>query len=435
MPTKRTQRRYDHRIVELVRSTGDITVATTLGIPRSTAAGWLRQTRASDVVTAPGAEGLDDLRRRLAVLEGRVQQLAAILRIVFTLFRILHVDLARVRIAGEEKRKLLGVIERTKGALGLRRVLRLFGLSPSRFHAWRQETMICAFDGEATCARSSPQRLTPKEVFEIGEMVKSTEFRHVPTARLALWAQRTGRVFASAATWSKLIRQRGWRRPRGRVHPEQPKTGIRASKPDEIWHIDTTIIRLLDGTKVYLHAAIDNFSRRILAWKVAATFSMANTAAILGAAAQIRSRNDRKPERTTVLADSGVENVNGDVDRFIRSGAFRRLIAQVEIRFSNSMIEAFWRSLKHQWLFLNELDTLSKVSELVAFYVDEHNSKLPHSAFRGQTPDEMYFGTGDGVPKVLEEKRRLARQARLEENRARRCEACGLNGNGGTDAA
>ncbi|HUE88781.1 MAG TPA: hypothetical protein VMO26_22110 [Vicinamibacterales bacterium] len=31
----------------------------------------------------------------------------------------------------------------------------------------------------------------------------------------------------------------------------------------------------------------------------------------------------------------------------------------------------------------------------MAFYIDEHNRVLPHSAFRGQTPDEMYFGTGD----------------------------------------
>ena len=59
------------------------------------------------------------------------------------------------------------------------------------------------------------------------------------------------------------------------------------------------------------------------------------------------------------------------------------------------MIEAWWRSLKHQWLFLHALDSVTTVRRLVTFYVDEHNRMLPHSAFRGQTPDEMYFGTGD----------------------------------------
>jgi putative transposase len=32
-----------------------------------------------------------------------------------------------------------------------------------------------------------------------------------------------------------------------------------------MWHIGTTVIRLLDRTRAYLHAVIDNFSRRILA--------------------------------------------------------------------------------------------------------------------------------------------------------------------------
>jgi hypothetical protein len=43
------------------------------------------------------------------------------------------------------------------------------------------------------------------------------------------------------------------------------------------------------------------------------------------------------------------------------------------------------------------LDSITTVRRLVAFYVDEHNRVLPHSAFCGQTPDEMYFGIGDAI--------------------------------------
>jgi len=50
------------------------------------------------------------------------------------------------------------------------------------------------------------------------------------------------------------------------VCPTSPKEGIRASKPGELSHIDVTIIKLIDGTRTYLHAVIDNFSGRILAW-------------------------------------------------------------------------------------------------------------------------------------------------------------------------
>ncbi len=64
--------------------------------------------------------------------------------------------------------------------------------------------------------------------------------------------------------------------------------------------------------------------------------------------------------------------------------------------------------LKHHWLYLNTLDTVSAVEKLVRFYVQEHNTRLPHSAFRGQTPDEMYFQTGDHIPQQLEAARQQA---------------------------
>jgi len=46
--TVRPQQRYDHRLRDLVHRTGDVTIATDLGVPRSTARGWLR--RAPEVV-------------------------------------------------------------------------------------------------------------------------------------------------------------------------------------------------------------------------------------------------------------------------------------------------------------------------------------------------------------------------------------------------
>ena len=42
MSTARPQHCYDHRLRELVQRTGDVTIATDLGVPRSTARGWLR---------------------------------------------------------------------------------------------------------------------------------------------------------------------------------------------------------------------------------------------------------------------------------------------------------------------------------------------------------------------------------------------------------
>ena len=135
-------------------------------------------------------------------------------------------------------------------------------------------------------------------------MVTSPEFRHVPTGRLAILAQRIGRVLASPTTWYRLVRERGWRRPRLRIHPKGPTGGIRAAKPDEIWHIDTTVIRLLDGTRVYLHAVIDNFSRRILSWRLNDRFDPGTSADLLVEAGRGLERRRLRPRRSSPTAAS-----------------------------------------------------------------------------------------------------------------------------------
>src|ERR1019366_407923 len=233
-------------------------------------------------------------------------------------------------------------------------------------------------------------------------------------------AQRIGKVFASVTTWAKLVRARGWRRPRQRVHPPKPTVGVRAAAPNEIWHIDVSVLKLLDSTKAYLHAIIDNYSRKILAWTVAERLDpTANCQLLLAAAKHMAFAG-----RPLLFADSGIENINSAVDDTLFSACLERVLAQVDVAYSNSMIEAFWRSLKHQWLYLNSLDSIERLRVLVAFFIEQHNTQMPHSAFAGQTPDEMYFGTAVDLPAQLAAARSKAREERLAANRAMTCDQC-----------
>jgi putative transposase len=423
MPTiARSQQRYDHRLRNLVQRTGDVTVATDLGVPRSTARGWLGET-ATVVVCLDVTELTEpELRQEVVKLRRRVRKLMALLRFVLVLLQTSGFRLSVARLQdGPDKLRILRAVDRAREHVPLRALLRFLRVSPSRFHAWGRRQRACVLEDQSSCPRVSPSRLTPSEVRAIKDLVTSPEYRHVPTGTLAVLAQRLGKVWASPSTWHRLVRQNGWRRPRLRVHPAKPQVGIRTTRADEMWHIDTTVIRLLDGTRAYLHAVIDNFSRCILAWRVADTFAPVNSVAVL-----VEASRGARPSETTpvVLADAGVENVNAQVDELITTGVLRRVLAFTELKFSNSMIEAWWRSLKHQWLFLHSLDSVTTVLRLVAFYVDQHNRVLPHSAFQGQTPDEMYFGTGDAVPADLQSSAAAARRTRVEANRSASCEMC-----------
>jgi hypothetical protein len=82
---------------------------------------------------------------------------------------------------------------------------------------------------------------------------------------------------------------------------------------------------------------------------------------------------------------------------------------------------------------LNTLDTAAAVRRLVAFYVQEHNEVLPHSALNGRTPDEVYFARAEHIPTKLAAARSAARRERLEANRTLSCEACAAPGQAGSE--
>jgi len=422
MTAARHRRIYDHRIKEQIVRSRNPNLFPELHIPPSTARSWIQRGLGEVVSLHLDNAGEGVLRDRIATLERRVRILSAVLRLTMVLLRISGCRLYRHRLPDSSaKLTLLHAVDRARRVLPLSAVLRVLHLSPSGYHAWVRAEQGCDIEDQPSCPRSTPHRFTPEEVGTMKEMVTSTHYRDMSIRALALHAQRIGKVFAHPATWAKLIRERNWLRPRLRVYPAKAKVGVRADRPNAAWHVDCTILKLLDGSKAYVHAVIDNFSRRILAWTVDDRINPGSTCRILVAAAKNLVPG---PKETDVFMDGGGENVNSEVDGLFDIKPLRRVLAQVDVSYSNSIIEAWWRSLRHQWLYLNSLDTLVTVRRLVGWYVRQHNEVLPHAAFDGQTPDEIYFGRGDDVAETLAGKRKEARQRRLERNRQAVCSRC-----------
>ncbi len=418
--SKRRQNSYDHRLRKLVFQSGKTETAKRIGVPRSTIHGWTKARPRPVVTLTADGDYVESLEKRVCLLERRTARLRALLRLCVVLLRLSGFSLTYQRLPqGIDKEKLLRVIDLASRFVRLPRLLACIGLSSSRYYDWKN-AQECGLDDFSSCPRSSPGQMTATERSEMRSMVQSEDYRHLSVGSIARLAARLGKVYASTSTWYRSIQNGNWIRARKRIYQPKPRVGLRATKPNEYWHVDTTIIRLLDGSRVYVHAVLDNFSRRILAWRLNDTFETGTTAELLKEAAK------GLPENTvpSAVMDSGVENVNDTVNELVSDGTIKRILAQVDIVESNSMIEAWWRQLKHQWLYLNELDSASSVRKLIDFYVEQHNSVVPHFAFPGQTPDEMYFGTGAKVSVDLKEKRAIARAARLAHNRALSCDLC-----------
>ena len=87
MPNRPCHRAYDHRIRDLVCEERNPDLFAQLGIPRSTAASWIRRGSRPVVTTELVAQDEQALRVRILKLERRIQLLLAIARLLLLLVR------------------------------------------------------------------------------------------------------------------------------------------------------------------------------------------------------------------------------------------------------------------------------------------------------------------------------------------------------------
>jgi len=135
--TSRRQRRYDHRLRDLIHRTGDLTIATDLGVPRSTARGWLG--KAPKIVVSVDVTHLKapELQQEILKLRRRVKKLTALRRLALALLQTSGFTLTYERLPDERaKIRILQAVDRAREGVPLWALLRFLRLSPSRLHTW-----------------------------------------------------------------------------------------------------------------------------------------------------------------------------------------------------------------------------------------------------------------------------------------------------------
>ena len=346
-----TYRRYDPRLKNLVAKSGNIDRFKQYGIPASSLRQWVKD-GPKEFFTLPEFEmDSSSLVRETLALKSQIEVLRAKHELLSKTIKIFGFQIQFRRLPQpESKSDILAAIKSAMQTISLQVCLELIGLSSARYFHWIKRQVTCALKDQSTCPRVSPTKLTTSEINKIKDLYTSKDFSHYSALSLSWLGKKTGDIVASASTWSRVIRDLGIKRNRLRVYPTKPKIGIRASAPGQIWHLDLTILRLQDGTRAFIQAIIDNYSRYVLAWKVSKDYGGVRTkdliheALLMAQSLGLRMAPD-------VLVDSGTENLNTHVDELVTSELIRRTVAQIDIEFSNSMIEMLFHRLKHRHLF------------------------------------------------------------------------------------
>ncbi len=89
------------------------------------------------------------------------------------------------------------------------------------------------------------------------------------------------------------------------------------------------------------------------------------------------------------------------------------------------MVETLFRSIKQNYLFHQEIRSLARWKKHVDFWFKEHNEKIPHTAFNGETPSERFQKTWTKENEIrISVRQQEAVKLRIQENLKIFCESC-----------
>jgi putative transposase len=154
--------------------------------------------------------------------------------------------------------------------------------------------------------------------------------------------------------------------------------------PNQAWAIDITYIPIRHG-HMFLTAIIDWHSRYIVGWTLSDTLETANVTQAVSSA----------------IEQYGVPGIiNSDQGSQFTSADYRQLLLEHKIRQSmdgkarwvdNVIIERWFRSLKVEYVYINDYASPRELRTGITGYIEEYNRLRPHQSLDYKTPAKVYF--------------------------------------------
>jgi len=169
--------------------------------------------------------------------------------------------------------------------------------------------------------------------------------------------------------------------PEHKVYPYLLR-GLRIERPNQVWAIDITYIRLYGGW-MFLVAILDWFSRYVVAWELDQTLEIPF---VLRAVDQ-------------ALAKNQPEIWNSDQGSHFTSHQYTQRLLDAGVRISmdgrgramdNIFIERLWRSVKYEEVYLSDYQSPKEARFAINRYLNFYNHERPHQSLAYCTPGEVY---------------------------------------------
>lgn len=150
---------------------------------------------------------------------------------------------------------------------------------------------------------------------------------------------------------------------------------------NEVWAGDITYLKTAEGW-MYLAIVMDLFSRRIVGWYIDKRMTTD-----LICKAMIKAVNLRRPPKGLVFhSDRGSQYTSQRYRKLLESYGLRASMGDVGACWDNAVVERFFGSLKHDWIFKVAQPTRDHMKKDVAAYIKYYNVDRLHTANGSVSP-------------------------------------------------
>jgi putative transposase len=388
-------------------------------IPRSTRFDWSQR----ELSTAFGFDWACQQHQLFATLQ-QVACSKKLLRVNIALLRIIAIgrfmQLHAARFSSKAiRRVVLETIEKVSTEIKVPVILKCL----HRSFGWLQQLRNdrrCPTSSLLLCRLKHPGQLLVPEIETIKAYCSDPRFLTWPLVSVYHQLRRDKAAAFQLSTFYKYVGLLQLKRKKVVSRRKNHAIGIRSDRPLGILHADLTLFRTADNVKSYIYLIQDNFSRAILCARVSLKYS-----------AEITLKNlERVHDQylapagipyAQLVTDDGSENF-GVVSDYVCNSRLPKIdhvIAQKDIVFSNSMIEAANKQLKYGFLYHQHIADHGQLKIFSQKAVEDYNNR-PHHRLGGLTPLEAL--NGGKIDKAgWAESISVARQQRLVKNKQQKC--------------
>jgi transposase InsO family protein len=321
-----------------------------------------------------------------------------------------------MRYSQPERMEIIRLVEQSE--LSVTQTLQELGVPESTFYRWYKRYREAGYDGLAD-RKPGPRQFWNRIPDEVREQVVDVALeRPEQSSREVAWfiTDHEGYFISESSVYRILKAKDLVTSPVFRLVSASDRFENPTTRVNEMWQTDFTQLKVIGWGWYYLCTVLDDYSRYILAWRLAPTMASEDVKRTLDIARERTAITEQivVQHRPRLLSDNGPSFVSQSLARYLDIYKIKHVRGAPYHPQTQGKIERYHRSMKN----IVKLDNYYfpwQLEQAIAAFVDYYNHHRYHEALDNLIPADVYFGRAEEVKarraqtkhKTLQERRNI----------------------------